>query len=114
MLSKNLRKIFCEHYTDRSETLSVVAVPNVSRDGEPIHFQVNLVNPANLNLELFTVSGEMIFKETLQGEPGLNKLKWGLENKMGSQVASGLYIYVIQVDDGMSAVTKIGKVVVLH
>jgi DNA-binding beta-propeller fold protein YncE len=92
----------------------VVAAPNVSRNREPIKFLVNLEKPMKVDLKLFDISGEQVFEEFIQGNGGVNTLSWNLANGMGSQVASGLYIYVLEAEDGISTETQRGKVAVLH
>lgn len=91
-----------------------VAAPNISRGGEPIVFLVNLEKSENLDLKLFSLSGEKIFEQTLQGNAGVNMMNWGLNNQSGSLVASGLYIYLLEANDGTSVRTQSGKVVVIH
>ena len=92
----------------------VIAVPNLSTNGTPIQFLVNLDKPMKLELMLFDLSGERVFEETSQGNAGLNPLSWRLVNEVGNQVASGLYIYILTADDGTSVKIQRGKVVVLH
>jgi hypothetical protein len=92
----------------------VMAAPNISIDGKPIQFFVDLEKPVNLTLTLFSLSGEKVFEESVEGNSGLNTLTWNLENQLGSRVASGLYVYVLTADDETSVRTHEGKVVVLH
>jgi hypothetical protein len=92
----------------------VVAAPNVSRNGEPIKFLVSLDKPSQIRLSLFSITGENIFQESTMGNMGINTITWGLQNQMGSSVASGLYIFQLQADDGASRRSQTGKVVVFH
>jgi hypothetical protein len=92
----------------------VVAAPNISREGQPIQFRVNLVRPAQVKVALFSVAGEEVYQTTVQGTAGENTISWGLENQSESTVASGLYIYRLEASDGVSSITRMGKVVVLH
>ena len=91
-----------------------MAVPNVSKDGGPIRFLVDLDKPMNVEVSLFNISGEKIFDEVLGGNPGINTINWGLNNQAGGQVASGLYLYRIEATDGTTVISKTGKVAVLH
>ncbi len=93
---------------------SVVAAPNISRDGEPIEFRVRLAQPAQMKLTLYDLLGERVYQASLAGNPGLNLLEWDLDNSMGNQVASGLYIYVLEVDGASGKTNRMGRVVVLH
>jgi hypothetical protein len=94
--------------------LSTVAGPNVSRNGEPIKFMVNLGASASVQLNLFSLTGEEVFSETLQGNSGMNTILWLLRNKAQMPVASGIYIFTIQANDGYETVKSTGKVLVFH
>ena len=94
--------------------LSAVAGPNISRNDEPIKFIVNLGGNASVQLNLFTLMGEQVFSETINGNAGMNTITWLLRNKTQVPVATGLYIFTIQVNNGYETVTKTGKVLVFH
>ena len=100
--------------TPSTPGLEVVAAPNVSRDGQPIQFRVRLDEPAKIEVFLFNLTGEQVFEAESQGNAGLNTITWNLENLDNSQVASGLYIYVLKAEDGGSIKIQRGKVAVLH
>ena len=91
-----------------------IAAPNVSRNGEPIKFLVNLDKPSQIRLSLFSITGESVFQESTMGNMGINTLSWGLQNQAGSPVASGLYIFQLQADDGRGKRSQTGKVAVFH
>jgi hypothetical protein len=91
-----------------------VAAPNISRDEEPIKFLVNLDQPAEMVLTLYSLSGERIYSANAQGTSGLNTLVWDLTNNQNQPVASGLYIYVLQTTGGGKTENHMGKVVVIH
>jgi hypothetical protein len=44
----------------------------------------------------------------------MNTITWLLKNKAQSSVATGLYIYVIQVNNGYEVSTRTGKLIVFH
>ncbi len=90
------------------------AVPNISRDGQPIQFQVGLNQAARIHLMILTISGEKVLETQSAGDQGMNDLGWDLRNGLGQEVASGLYLYYIQVDDGTEPQTKLGKLVILR
>lgn len=90
----------------------VAAAPNVSRNGEPIRFKVELASPAQLNLTLYALTGEAVYQTTVKGSAGENSLTWDLRNGKGSPVASGLYLYRLEAGSATLALT--GKVAVLH
>jgi hypothetical protein len=91
-----------------------LAEPNISLNGQPIEFVVNLGGSATIQLSLFTLLGEEFFSETIPGNSGVNAIIWNLKNQNQAQVASGLYIYRIEVNDGSESADKTGKVMVIH
>jgi hypothetical protein len=99
---------------ERPEGFSVLAAPNVSRNGEPIRFLTNLPKPARVELALYNLAGERVYQTSLEGQAGLNTLAWNLQNQSSSAVASGLYLYIIQTDDTTGARLVKGKVAVLR
>ncbi|HUO57705.1 MAG TPA: FlgD immunoglobulin-like domain containing protein, partial [bacterium] len=92
---------------------SIVAAPNVSRNGQPVKFLVNLNQPASIRLAIFTVSGEEVYSAQSQGSQGLNTLVWEIRNNSGNSVASGLYLYVLRASGGVNTGTKTGKIAIL-
>ncbi len=93
---------------------SVVAAPNLSRGGEPIHLRIILSSPANVQISIFSVTGGLVYQDSFEGNAGLNTMTWYLRNRLNEVVSSGLYVYVIQVNDGSLLVKQTGKVVLLH
>jgi hypothetical protein len=92
---------------------SVVAAPNLSF-GEPVQFRVTLVQGAQVTIQLYSLVGERVWQGDLQAGAGLNTLSWDLRNQSGETVASGLYLYVVSIDDGTRLVRRTGKVAVIH
>jgi hypothetical protein len=99
---------------DRSLPPSMVAAPNISTNGEPIKFLVNLAHPAPIVLSLYTLAGERVYDTGMQGSAGLNTLVWNLANNQNQPVASGLYLFVLQTGDGSKTENQVGKVIVIH
>jgi hypothetical protein len=95
-------------------TQLVMAMPNISQGGEPIQFKVSLSQPSQIKLSIYSIAGERIFSEVSQGNSGPNLLSWALVNNTGASVASGLYIYVLEIDGPNGKTQKMGKVVVLR
>jgi hypothetical protein len=94
--------------------LSAVAGPNISRNDEPIKFMINLGGNASVQLNLYSLMGEEVFSKTIYGNAGMNTITWLVRNNSQVPVASGLYIYTIQVNNGYETVTKTGKILVFH
>jgi hypothetical protein len=97
-----------------SPAVSANALPNISRNGQPIRFQVTLPQAALVRLSLFTPTGESVYSTQISGQAGVNSLEWLLRNHSGLPVASGLYLYVIQVSGPSGVLIHKGQVVVLH
>jgi hypothetical protein len=93
---------------------SVVVAPNVVHGQQPVRFLVTLADQAKVTLTIFSISGEEVYSTQAHGEQGLNTLVWKGQNNARQAVASGLYIYMLQVDDGSTHETKLGKIVVIH
>lgn len=91
-----------------------MAIPNISTNGEPIRFQVELLQGAQIQLILYTVSGEKVYEAKTTGTVGLNSFIWNLNNGAGADVASGLYLYAIEISAQSVHYRKTGKVIVLH
>jgi len=88
--------------------------PSISRDGEPIRFSFHLDRPGKIQLSLYTLAGELVRQETVLGQAGENQWEWDLRNGLGRLVASGLYLYIVQVDDVPHSWTRRGKIVILQ
>ena len=92
---------------------SIVVAPNLSTNQQPIQFRLGLGRSAHVSLNLYNIAGERAYSTQVQTSSGNNILEWDLQNNTGSQVASGLYIYVLEIDDGYFRQTRTGKVVVI-
>jgi len=92
----------------------VKAVPNISTNGTPIHFEMNLGSGAKVELSLFSITGDLVYHSTSNQRAGVSRILWSLGNLSGNQVASGIYLYVLQASNGAESIKKTGKVVVLH
>ncbi len=88
--------------------------PNLSRGGQPIVFTVDLTVPSPIMLNLYDMAGELVYTITLQGRAGANTIVWNLVNQSGQKVASGLYLYTIEIPQGYPLKAPVGKVVILH
>jgi len=100
--------------TSRAPTARIVAAPNISRNGTPIQFQVEQLQPGEIQLNIFTVTGEKVYGTKFQGHTGENVIPWVLVNEGGTSVASGVYMFIIQTKSGASSEQMAGKVLVLH
>jgi hypothetical protein len=74
----------------------------------------NLGYSASIQLNLYTIMGEEVYSDTIQGNAGLNIITWLIKNKAQTSVASGLYIYAIEVNNGYEMSTTTGKILVFQ
>ena len=93
---------------------SVVAAPNISREGQPIQFLATLGEPSQITLSIYTILGEQVYQTSVEGQVGINSLPWQGRNTLNESVASGLYIYSVQANDGKTIRNKMGKVAIIH
>jgi hypothetical protein len=87
--------------------------PNISRGGAPIHFEATISSPSPITLSLYDIAGELVYQTTVQGNVGANVITWDLQNQAGQQVASGLYLYLMNIP-GFPGTQPHGKVLLLH
>ncbi len=81
--------------------------------GGPVKFSFNLAAPSKVFLEVFDLSGELVWNQAVdagQTQNGLNTLSWAATNQGGQSLATGLYVYRISVGD--QSVTK--KLALFH
>ncbi len=100
--------------SDNQLVQSAVAGPNVSNGQQPIRFFLNLNKPAKVVLSILALTGEKVYSTQTEGSQGSNTLIWQVQNNAGSAVASGLYIYYLQIDDGSNQEIRKGKIVIIH
>ena len=63
----------------------------------------------NVDLEIFTPTGALVYKEAHQNVLSQGKFEWGGANLRGTPVASGIYIYRISAKQEASLIQEIGK-----
>jgi hypothetical protein len=91
---------------------SAVAGPNISVGGKPVRFRVDLAQNAEVRLKLYTLFGESVYSTSSSGHAGMNELTWDVCNKARQAVASGLYLYRLEADNGWVTEFKSGKIIV--
>jgi len=68
---------------------------------------------AQVNVKIYTISGEVVRELSQQGVPGMNSIYWDTNNKSGKGVANGIFIYSIEAADGKDKKKAWGKMAVL-
>ncbi|HET9870288.1 MAG TPA: hypothetical protein VFR02_07325, partial [bacterium] len=96
-----------------TDAWSVTAAPNMTDGRQPVQFQVRLDRPEKITLKLYTLLGEKICEDQVMGTAGPNILIWRAQNEAKQSVASGIYLYAVQIE-GQTGMFKSGKVLVLH
>ncbi len=93
---------------------TAVAGPNISNGQSPIRIFLNLNKPAKVTLSIFALTGEQLFHTEIEADAGSNTLIWDVKNNVQSTVASGLYLYVLRVNDGLTQEIRKGKIAIIH
>jgi hypothetical protein len=88
----------------------VSALPNISKDGQPVLFKINSDVAQTAQLTIYNVTGEKVYQTSFVG----NSFLWNLENQSNAPVASGLYLYVLRAGNGSQVNTYEGKIIVVH
>ncbi|HOV17253.1 MAG TPA: S8 family serine peptidase [Candidatus Cloacimonadota bacterium] len=111
----NLNQNFCSFYrSDITNLDKVVTYPNPVHTSE--YKAVNFMNfPAGKRgtLSIYNISGDLIYHAKIGPfNPTVQKItcQWNLENSSGRKVSSGIYFYVINMENE----TKKGKIAVLN
>jgi hypothetical protein len=84
-----------------------VIYPNPVSGGAPVTLVVTLASPANVRIQIFTVSFRKVVDETVTSVPaGTSKLPVPLVDREGKPLANGLY-YVVVTINGKRSVLKL-------
>ncbi len=86
--------------------------PNPTHDGK-VKFSFNLNSPSDVLLQVFDVRGESVWSQRInasQTQNGVNAINWDGTNQNGENLASGMYVYRVTVND--KTITK--KVAIIH
>jgi|GEM_PF-644705 len=94
---------------------SILAYPNPARSGDSIRFTVEGQGIAEVKVDIFNLSGTLVYSSGFVPGPG-RELTWNLLDGKGEALASGVYLYIVTVRgwDGASQRSRIGKLIVLR
>ena len=87
--------------------------------GDTAHFsfETNQADQAEWRLSVYTVSGVLVYRASgaAQRERQANSQSatWNLRNDGGMSVASGIYVFKLEIDDGQSVYRKMGRMLVV-
>lgn len=115
-----------DNYNNYSKVEIMVNV--ISEDGEVLQNLVNFPNPfkrqtditfsslfnARANLRVYTISGKKVFTENdIVVEAGFNAIPFNAEDEYGHLLAAGVYLYVLEIDDGSQSIKQQSKMLIL-
>ena len=91
----------------------VFAYPNPATRQAQINFQLTRV--ADIELIIYSVSGEKVYSTTLSNVSGSNtSLKWNCCNQNQQPVTTGIYIFDLTATNSGRSIRRSGKIAVLH
>ena len=93
--------------------------PLVRSRGDKAHFsfETNQAGTAEWRLSVYTVDGALVYSASGQAErdrqANSQSATWNLRNGSGQAVASGIYVFKLEIDDGNSVFRKTGRMLVV-
>jgi hypothetical protein len=91
-------------------SFSAQALPNITDGKTPVQFKVNLIQSGTILIGIYDLAGEAVYATSAQGLVGGNTISWNVQNQYGEPLASGIYLYFIEVNEDK----KLGKIFVHH
>ena len=86
-------------------------------DSAHFSFETNQADRAEWRLSVYTVAGALVYSASGQAErerqANSQSATWNLRNGAGQAVASGLYVFKLEIDDGQSVFRKMGRLLVV-
>lgn len=98
--------LFDEYYTSTfffqpPQSLEEAYVcPNPIKGVDTAQFVVNLNGNSTVRLRIYNVLGELVCDRSEARPGGVQNLPWNLKNDWGQKLASGIYVYRLDVADG--------------
>lgn len=101
--------------TAELDAKEIYAYPNPAREtGEQmVRFSCILSKPAEIKIRIYTAQGHLLKELAQAGVVGFNAVPWDGKDNYNNQVANGMYLYVITIDDGDKKITRKKKVGIL-
>jgi len=94
---------------------NVRVYPNPLRKGKTAQFEYTIAErqeASYLTLEIFSVSGELIYQSSESDVMGAKHFSWNGRNYHGNIVTGGVYLYVISIQNGKETAKAAGKIAV--
>jgi len=89
--------------------------PNPLPKGKTAQFEYTIAErqeASNATLEIFSINGELIYQSNQSDVMGSRYSSWDGKNQHGKFVASGIYLYVISIQNGAETARVMGKIAV--
>lgn len=101
---------------------AVYVWPNpLSRTGGDVahfSFATNQADQADVTVSVFDVSGTLVYETGGQADRDRSTngqtITWNLRNGAGNEVASGIYVYRLELRDGQSTARNMGRILVIR
>lgn len=92
---------------------SALITPTLTQESGAVRFAVQGANIATLKVEVFQLTGQLVYESGFNEGQALN---WNLLGRNGQPLANGVYLYVLTVKDAQGSIvkTKLQKLVVLR
>ena len=80
-------------------------------------FEINADNPLRVTLSIYDIAGYLVYQNEFAGVSPTRELanvQWKAKNQYGDKVASGIYIFQLEADDGDKKANMVGKILVVQ
>jgi len=88
--------------------------------GDVAHFSfaTNQADRADVTVSVFDVSGTLVYQKSGQADRDRSSngqtITWSLRNGSGNEVASGIYVFRLELRDGQSTARNMGRMLVVR
>lgn len=108
-----------------SKTKKIFAFPNPNRSNNSTTIRMIFTSPISAGLiKIYTVSGDLVFTQRIDtnnfnsnvstSDDFIYDYLWNLKNASGNDVASGIYIYLIEAEIDNRKEIKTGKLAIIR
>lgn len=109
-----------EHYTDKIFVAYLKAIPDTLINypnpfgkigSEETYFVFYLPKPADVEICIYDLFGNLVKKIEMNGVTGVNRIKWNGRNEKGKKVSSGTYIAILKAISGAEKVIQTKRLI---
>jgi len=94
---------------------NVRVYPNPLRRGKTARLKYTIAErreATNATLEIFSINGQLLYQSSESDVMGAKHFSWNGRNYHGNIATSGVYLYVISIQNGKETATTVGKIAV--